>query len=302
MTEVFWWLGFVVLISVFIALDLGIFHRKDHHIKMKEALLWTLFWIVVSLGFNLLIYFTRGPEAGLEFFTGYVLEKMLSLDNLFIFILVFSLFRVPRKYQHRVLYLGMAGTLIFRLGFIFGGTALLQAFSSLIYLFGLFLVVMGIYLFRQERIDLDLKQSSFLRFLRRHLPFTHKYHENHFFVKVRGKWLFTPLLLAVIAIEFFDLFYALESIPVIFAVTQDPFIIYTSNIFALLGLKSLYFVMAHFMYRFHFMRYGLATTLAFVGAKILFQPIYALSDWVVLSVIVLIFVACTLLSVSLKKG
>ncbi len=269
---------------------------------MKEAVLWTLFWIGVSLSFNLLIYFTKGPQAGLEFFTGYALEKMLSIDNIFIFILVFSLFKVPREYQHRVLYLGMAGTVILRMVFIFAGVALLSSFSWVIYLFGLFLIGMAIYLFMQERIDLDLKHNPLLCFVRRHVPLSHKYHGKRFLVKEKGKWLFTPLLLAVIVIEFFDFFYALESIPVIFAVTQDPFIIYTSNVFALLGLKSLYFVMAHFMYRFHFLRYGLAFTLAFVGAKILLDPIYPISDWMVLSVIALSFVVCTVLSVTLKKG
>lgn len=301
MADLIWWSGFVALIALFIALDLGVFHRRAHHVTMKKALFWTLFWIAVSLGFNLVIYFTRGPEAGLEFFTGYALEKMISLDNLFIFILVFSLFNVPREYQHRVLYLGMAGTLLLRMGFIIGGAALLSKFSWAIYLFGLFLIGMAIYLFRQERIGLDLKKSPFLRFLRRHLPLTDRYHGNRFFVNVKGQWLFTPLLLAVIVIEFFDIFYAVQSIPIIFAVTQDPFIIYTSNIFALLGLKSLYFVMAHFMYRFHFLRYGLAFTLGFVGVKILIEPWYALSDWVVLTVIVLAFVTCMILSVSTKK-
>ncbi len=295
------WVSFVLAIFAFIALDLGLRYRKPRSLNMKEALFWSLFWITVSVCFGLFLTWTRGSSAGIQFFTGYALEKLLSFDMVFIFVLVFALFNIPKEFHHRVLYLGMIGALLTRMGFVFAGVALVQRFSWLLTLFALFVLVVAALLFTQERRNVDLKRSWLIKWIRRLLPVARRTHGGAWVAKESGRWVGTTLLLAVITIEFFDLFYALESIPVIYAVTKDPFVIYTSNIFALLGLKSLYFVMANYAYRFHFMRYGLSLVLAFVGIKILVDPFLNIPEWTLLLVVFFAFGGCALLSFLFPK-
>lgn len=283
-----WWVGFVALIFGFIILDLTVFHRKVHEVKLKEAVFWSLFWVTLGLGFNVMIYWTRGAEAGLQFFTGYVLEKSLSVDNLFVFFLIFSFFRIPKRAQHKVLFWGMLGALVMRMGFIFIGAEYLSRVLWLMYFFGAFLIVSAIKLCIQEEIGIKYKKSLIMRGVRRIIPITHEYKGAQFFIKENGSWVATHIFLAVIAVEFVDLFYAVDSIPAILAITQDKYIVYTSNIFALLGLKSFYFVVVRLLFRYHYMRYGLAAILALVGIKAIIDPFYYVSNNVVL---VFIFVA-----------
>ena len=257
-----------------LALDLGVFHRKAHVIHTREALGWSAFWIVLALLFNLGVGWWFGAERGLEFLTGYLIEKALSVDNIFVFLVIFSYFSVPATYQHRVLFWGILGAIVFRVIFILAGAVLLQAFHWVIYIFGGLLVVTGVKILRSREEHVHPERNPVLRLMRRYVPIAPDYHGQRFLVRVGGRLMATPLLLVLGVVEATDIVFAIDSIPAIFAVTDDPFIVFTSNIFAILGLRALFFLLAGVMNRFHYLKVGLGLVLAFVGTKMLLSDIY----------------------------
>mgnify|MGYP001024866457 CR=1 FL=1 len=264
------WIGFHAVIFLVLALDLGLFHRHSHKVSLREAGLWTLVWISLSLAFNGLIWWWRGPEDGLNFLTGYLVEYSLSVDNIFVFVLLFSYFRVPPQYQHRILFWGILGALIMRGTMILLGSALVARFEWILYLFGLFLLVTGIRLiFQDDEPEVDPQRNLLVRLARRVLPITTETHGDRFFVHEQGRYNATPLFLVLLIVESTDLLFAVDSIPAIFGITHDPFIVYTSNICAILGLRSLYFLLAGVMESFYYLRFGLAIILSFIGIKML---------------------------------
>ncbi len=280
------WFGFTAFILVMLVLDLGVFHRKAHEVRVREALTWTAVWVSLALTFNLGVYFWFGSERALEFLTGYVIEKALSVDNIFVFIVVFSVFAVPAKLQHRVLFWGILGALIMRAIFIVLGAALLERFHWVIYIFGAFLVFTGIKLLVQRGGEVQPERNPIFRLFKRLVPSVDDYRDGQFTVVEGGKRYATPLLLVLVAIEATDLVFAVDSIPAIFAITTDPFIVYTSNIFAILGLRALYFALAGIMEKFHYLKVGLSLVLVFVGAKMLLAGIYKIPILASLAVIV----------------
>jgi tellurite resistance protein TerC len=265
----FWWVGFNVFVLVMLALDLGVFHRKAHAVSLREAGAWSVVWVLLALSFNVLVYWMWGYERALEFLTGYLIEKSLSVDNLFVFLMIFSYFAVPATYQHRVLYWGILGALVMRGVFIATGVALLNRFHWMIYVFGGFLVITGIRLLFSTDKEVEPEKNPVLRVVRRMVPVTASYHGQAFFVRAEGRLWATPLLLVLVVVETTDLVFAVDSIPAIFAVTRDPFIVYTSNVFAILGLRALYFLLAGVMDMFRFLQIGLAFVLTLVGCKML---------------------------------
>ena len=269
-----WWIGFNVFVLAMLALDLGVFHRKAHEIKFKEALAWTVVWIALALCFNALVYRMWGSQVGLQFLTGYLIEKSLSVDNVFIFLLIFTYFKVPAKYQHEVLFWGIIGALVCRAIFITVGIALLEHFHWLIYVFGAFLVFTGIKLAMEKNKEIHPERNVVLRLFRRMMPVTDHYQGGKFFVRKDGRTWATPLFVVLLVVETTDVIFAVDSIPAILAITKDPFIVYTSNVFAILGLRALYFVLAGVMEKFHHLHYGLAAILGFVGVKMLVSELY----------------------------
>jgi tellurite resistance protein TerC len=279
------WFGFIAFVLAMLALDLGVFHKKDHEISVKEALVWTGVWISLALLFNVGIYYWFGVERALEFLSGYVIEKALSVDNIFVFIVVFSVFAVPAKLQHRVLLWGILSALVLRAVFVVLGAALLTRFHWLGYVFGAFLVFTGIKLLVQREGDVDPRKNPLFKLFRRVMPSVDEFHEGRFTIVQAGKRYATPLLLVLIAIETTDIVFAMDSIPAIFAVTRDPFIVFTSNIFAILGLRALYFALAGMMDKFHYLKIGLSLVLMFVGAKMLLAGLYKIPIWASLAII-----------------
>jgi len=282
------WGGFALFVLAMLVLDLGVFSRKAHVVGLREALTWTAVWIGLAMLFNAGVYHWFGPERALEFLSGYVLEKALSVDNLFVFIVVFSVFAVPAKLQHRVLLWGILGALLLRALFVVAGAALLTRFHWLGYVFGAFLVFTGIKLLVQRQAELDPRHNPVLRAFRRLIPTVDEYHDAKFTIVKAGKRYATPLLLVLVVIEATDIVFAMDSIPAVFAVTRDPFIVFTSNIFAILGLRALYFALAGMMDRFHYLKLGLALVLMFVGAKMLLAGAYKIPIWASLAVIALL--------------
>jgi len=280
------WIGFIGFVLAMLALDLGVFHRKAHEVRVREALIWTGVWISLALVFNLGVYFWFGSERALEFLTGYVIEKALSVDNIFVFIVVFSAFAVPPKLQHRVLFWGILGALVMRAFFIVVGAALLHRFHWVIYIFGAFLVFTGLKLLLQRNDEVHPERNPLFRLFRRFVPSVSDYREGRFTVVEGGKRYATPLLLVLVAIEITDLVFAVDSIPAIFAITTDPFIVFTSNIFAILGLRALYFALAGIMGKFHYLKVGLSLVLVFVGTKMLVAGFYKIPIWASLGIIV----------------
>ncbi len=261
------WAGFIVFVLAMLAIDLGVFHKKAHIVGFKEAATWSAVWVSLALLFNGLVWWQFGPQLGTEFLTGYLIEKSLSIDNIFVFVVIFASLKVPALYQHRVLFWGIIGALLMRAVMIFAGGAMLERFHWLIYVFGAFLVLTGIKLLRQTDDTPDPQQGLFMRAMRRIIPATTQYAGDKFFVKENAKWLATPLFMALLLVEMTDVVFALDSIPAIFAITRDPFIVFTSNIFAILGLRSLFFLLAGVMDRFVYLKLGLAGVLIFVGLK-----------------------------------
>ncbi len=270
MHTVLLWVGFNIFILVLLTLDLKVFNRKPHEISIKESLMLSGVWIAISLLFNIGVYFWFGRESALQFFTGYLIEKSLSIDNLFVFLLLFSYFKVPAKYQHEVLFWGILGALLMRGVLILLGAALITRFHWILYILGLFLVVTGVKMaFQDGKKEVHPERNIVVRLFKKFLPILSGYHEEKFFVKTNGKRYGTLLLVVLIVIETTDLLFAVDSIPAIFAITQDSFIIYTSNVFAILGLRSLYFALAGIMDLFYYLRHGLSVVLTFIGLKML---------------------------------
>jgi tellurite resistance protein TerC len=297
---------FLVLFNIFViamlVLDLRVFHREAHEIKIKEALLWSAFWIVLSLIFNVGIYFWLGKIAALQFFTGYLIEKSLSVDNLFVFLLIFSYFRVPAKYQHKVLFWGILGALIMR-GILIGlGTALIHSFHWIIYVFGAFLIFTGIKMaFQKETAEIHPERNIIVRMFKRIMPVTPGYHGERFFIKIDGKNYATLLFIVLLVVETTDLVFAVDSIPAIFAITTDPFIVYTSNVFAILGLRALYFALAGIMNLFHYLKLGLSIVLTFVGIKMMVAEIYPIPIGIALGVVASVLIVSIAASILLPK-
>lgn len=266
-SEAFLWIGFNAFVLIMLAIDLGVFHRTKHQVSVKEALTWTGVWVALSLAFNVFIYFRFGEELAVQFLTGYLIEKSLSVDNIFVIIMIFSYFQVPAEYQHKVLFLGILGALVMRAIFIFTGIELIHTFHWLVYVFGAFLVATGIRMLVSKDTPVDLNGNFFVKMVRRVVPVTDGYVSDRFFTRRNGALLATPLFLALLVIEGTDLIFAVDSIPAILAISEEPFIVYTSNIFAILGLRSLYFALAGIESYFKYLKYGLAVILVFVGTK-----------------------------------
>lgn len=279
------WIGFIAFVFAMLGLDLGVFNRKAHEVRVREALVWTGVWISLSLLFSLGVYFWFGSERALEFLSGYVIEKALSVDNLFVFIVVFQVFAVPAKLQHRVLFWGILGALVMRALFIALGAALLHKFHWIAYLFGAFLVFTGIKLLVQRASEVHPERNPIFRLFQRIVPSVDHYRGEQFTVVEAGKRYATPLLLVLVAIEATDIVFAVDSIPAIFAITTDPFIVFTSNIFAILGLRALYFALAGMLGKFHYLKVGLSLVLVFVGGKMLVAGIYKIPILVSLGII-----------------
>ena len=287
-TSIWFWIAFHFGVFIALIVDLVSFKRRDRELSMRAAARRSLIWIVLSLLFNLLVWKLRGPEKGLEFLTGYLIEYSLSVDNIFVFVLIFAYFRVPPRAQHRVLVWGIVGALVMRGIMIWCGIALVQRFHFVLYLFGLFLVITALRMFFGKYERRDFGESWVIRVCRRAFPITNEFYNEHFHARVDGRWMLTPLALALIAIDIMDLVFAVDSIPAVFAITQDPFIVYTSNICAIIGLRSLYFLLARLIDRFIYLQTGLAFILGFVGIKMIVADYYPISNWISLGVIVLV--------------
>ena len=291
------WIGFNVFILAMLALDLGVFHRKAHTVSIKEASIWSIVWIALALTFNAGLYFFSGPEPALQFFTGYLIEKSLSVDNIFVFVLLFTYFAVPAAYQHRVLFWGVLGALVMRGVMIVLGAVLLDTFHWIIYLFGAFLIVTGVRMAFHQEAEVHPERNPLLKLVRLIFPVTHDYEHDRFVVRRAGQVLVTPLLLVLLVVETTDVIFALDSIPAIFAVTQNPFLVYTSNVFAILGLRSLYFVFANVMGRFLYLKLGLAVVLAFVGVKMVLADIFHIPTALSLGVIAVVLTVAIVASI-----
>lgn len=286
-SELLSWVVFAACIGLLLVLDLGVFHRKSHVVQPKEALVWTLIWISVSLLFNVGILVFKGYEPAIQFLTGYLIEKSLSIDNIFVFAIIFSYFHVPAIYKHRILFWGIIGALIMRGLMIWFGVILLTRFHWITYLFGLALIFTAIKLLLEKKESEHLDQRLIVTMAKKFIPMVSQFHDHHFFIYKNG-WKATPMFIVLIVVESTDLIFAIDSIPAIFAITEDPFIIYTSNIFAVLGLRSLYFLLANVLNLFHYLKHGLSAILCFVGLKMLIVPLYVIPALYSLFIILLI--------------
>jgi tellurite resistance protein TerC len=300
-TPIMFWILFNAFVLLMLALDLGVFHRKSHDVSLREALTWTGVWIFLAMVFNVILYYWKGQQQALEFFTGYLVEKALSVDNIFVFIMIFTYFQVPSKFQHKVLFWGILGALIMRVIFIFAGVALIEKFHFTIYVFGALLIYTGYKMFFHNNTKIEPDKNPVIRFFKRFMPVTPALHEDKFFVKIDGKRFATPLFLVLILIETTDLIFAVDSIPAILAITQDQFIVYTSNVFAILGLRSLYFALAGVVNRFWLLSYGLAVVLVFVGTKMLLIDVYKIPIELSLAFIASIITLSVVLSFKIKS-
>jgi len=272
--DLYVWAGFIAFVILLLAMDLGVFHRKSHEVKIKEALIWSAVWISMALIFNYGVYVFMGKEKALEFLTGYLIEKSLSVDNLFVFIMLFTFFDVKPKYQNKVLFWGILGALILRAFFIFAGVALISKFHWIIYVFGAFLIFTGIKMLIQKDEKIAPDKNPLVRLFKKFFPVTDRMYEGNFFVKINAKTFATPLFVVLLVVEFTDLIFAVDSIPAILAISTDTFIIFTSNVFAILGLRALYFALAGINNYFHYLKYGLSAILVFVGVKMVIASFY----------------------------
>jgi tellurite resistance protein TerC len=286
MNTPFHWIEFNVFVLIAIVIDLGLFHRRPHKISLREALLWSLTWITLAVAFGIGVLHYYGRQPALEFFTGYLIEKALSVDNLFIFLVIFRAFSVEPRYQHRVLGWGILGALLMRGAMIAAGAALIQRFSWILYVFGAFIIYAGAHMLFAKEAEAHPEKNAIVRFASRHLRMTHQYREENFFVRERGRLFATPLFLVLLIVEITDVTFALDSIPAIFGITRDPFIVYTSNVFAILGLRALYFLLAGVLDRFAYLKIGLAVVLMFVGVKMIIEPWLHIPVGVSLAVVV----------------
>jgi len=296
LSEIVFWVVFNVFVVLMLVLDLGVFHRKSHTVKFREALLGSALWIGLALAFAVFVYFWHGRPATLEFITGYVIELSLSVDNLFVFLLIFRFFKVPAEQQHKVLFWGILGALIMRGLFILVGVGLMRRFEWIAYFFGALLIYSGIKLFTQKEMEIHPEKNPVLRIFRRIMPVTTDYEGGKFFVK-RARLYATPLLIVLLVVETTDLIFAVDSIPAILAITLDAFIVYTSNVFAILGLRSMYFALAGMMELFHYLHYGLSLVLIFVGAKMLVAHYYHIPTVAALGIVAGVLTISVLASV-----
>jgi len=288
--------AFMLVVLFLLALDLGVFQRKAHVVRVREALTWSLVWVALSISFGTWIYLHNGSKTGLEFFTGYLIEYALSIDNIFVFILIFSFFKVPAHLHHRVLFWGILGALIMRALFILIGAALISSFHWIIYIFGAFLVYTGLKILRQGETEVEPEHNPLVRLFQRFVPMTSDHSTGRFLVRRGGKVLATPLALVLVTVEATDLVFATDSIPAIFGITQDPFIVYTSNVCAILGLRSMYFLLATIINRFVYLGKGLGIVLMFIGAKMLLGKYYPLGIEASLSIVAAIIVGSIMIS------
>jgi tellurite resistance protein TerC len=295
------WIGFSLFILFMLSLDLGLFNRKAHAIRYREAAIWSGVWVTLAMIFAGIVLWYQGTDLGLKFLTGYVIELSLSVDNLFVFLLIFSFFKVPAKVQHRVLFWGVLGALVMRLTMIFIGAALINRFHWIIYIFGAFLVYTGIKMFRQEDTDIQPEDNPIVRAVTRYIPITRHYDGQRFFTRVNGKKTGTLLLLVLVIVEVTDLVFAVDSIPAIFAITTNTFIVYTSNVFAILGLRSMYFLLAGVVEKFQYLRMGLAIVLTFIGVKMLIEGFIKIEVWISLIVVATVLLASVIASIIWPK-
>jgi tellurite resistance protein TerC len=302
MTDQLWlWVVFNIFVLSMLALDLGVFHRHAHQVHLREALTWSAVWIVLALIFNAGVYFWLGDEPALAFLTGYLIEKSLSIDNIFVFLLIFTYFQIPSIYQHKVLFWGIVGALIMRAIMIVAGAALIKAFHPIIYVFGVFLIITGIRLSFNHEKEVHPERNPILRLFHRLMPAVREYHNGHFFVRHAGRLAVTPLFVTLIMVETTDLIFALDSIPAIFAITTDSFIVYTSNVFAILGLRALFFAVAGLVRIFHHLHHGLAVVLVFVGVKMVLSDIYKIPTPLSLAVVAVVLLGSILASLLLPQ-
>lgn len=305
-TSIWIWTSFLVFILFVLALDLGVFHKKSHTVGFKESIIWSGIWIALAMAFNVVILLWRGEQDFQLFLTGYIIEKSLSVDNLFVFLLIFSYFKIPNEYQHKVLFYGILGALIMRAVFIWAGIAIIEKFAWVIYLFGAFLVFSGIKMLMPQSEEHDLEKSWVIRWTRKIFPTTPNFHDDKFFIRdAKGILHVTPLFITLIFVEFSDLVFAIDSIPAIIGITTDPFLVFTSNVFAILGLRSLYFALKGFADIFHYLKYGLAFILMFIGAKMLISHYYHMPVEITMGVIftaLMISVVASLVSNWRKKN
>jgi tellurite resistance protein TerC len=295
------WVGFNLFVLAMLVLDLGVFHRKTHEVGVKEALTWTVVWFLLAMLFNIFVYYQFGKEKSIEFFTGYLIEKSLSVDNIFVIIMIFSFFNVPDKFQHKVLFWGILGALVMRGIFIFAGIELIHKFHWLMYAFGGFLIITGVRMAMSNEVKVNPEKNPLVKLVRKIFPVTETFQGDQFFVRVDKKLWATPLFLVVIVIEATDLIFAVDSIPAILAISEDPFIVYTSNVFAILGLRSLYFALSGIEKYFRYLKYGLAIILAFVGTKMCLVDVFKIPVEISLIVIVFVLGISMLASVVIAK-
>jgi tellurite resistance protein TerC len=285
-TPIHVWVVFAVTTAATLVIDLGVFHRKNHIIGLREALLESAAWVAVSLLFNLWLYYSQGPQVGVEFLTGYLVEKSLSVDNIFVFVLIFQAFHVPAQSQHKVLFLGVLGALVMRAIFVLAGVELLQSFHAVLYVFGALLLLTGLRMFFPRKRVVRPDRNPLVLMAGQIIPVSDQYEGERFFVKQAGKWIATPLFLALVAVEAMDIIFAVDSVPAVLAITRNAFIVYSSNVFAILGLRALYFALADLLPRFRFLHQGLAAILVFVGAKMTWSEWFPVTAPISLGVIV----------------
>jgi len=306
-----WWMwpAFFVIVFTFLSLDMFFLGgKKAHHVSTREALGWFILWVCLALTFNFFLWWylqythpAIADEKALEFFTGYLIEKALSVDNMFVFVMIFSYFAIPAQFQRKILLYGVLGAIVLRFIMISFGIFMISEFHWIFYLFGLFLIITGIKMFLFAEETPDLEKNPVLNWMRKHLRITNELHDEKFFVKHQSLFYVTPLFLVLVLIEISDIIFAIDSIPAIFSITEDPFIVFTSNIFAILGLRALYFLVANLSKRFHLLKYGIALILVFVGFKMILAPWLEIPIYLALSVVILILLVCILLSFHLKK-
>jgi tellurite resistance protein TerC len=296
------WIAFNLFVVIAVALDLGVFHRKTHKITIREALLWSLVWIALAVTFGLVLLYLRGRQPALEFFTGYIVEKALSVDNLFVFLVVFRVFAVRDEYQQRVLGYGILGALLLRGAMIAVGAALIARFSWTMYAFGGFIVLVGVHMLIARHAESDPQKNFLVRYFSRHLRLTKEYRDAKFFVRENGQLFATPLFLVLLVVEITDVTFAVDSIPAVFGITRDPFIVFTSNVFAILGLRALYFLLAAVLEKLKYLKIGLALVLIFVGAKMIVEPWLEISVQLSLGIVVGMLLLTILFSLPAKKN
>lgn len=295
------WSIFGMLIFVMLFLDLGIVNRKAHEVKIREALLWTIVWVSLALGFCGLVNYWMGPQKALEFLTGYLVEESLSVDNLFVFLLIFNYFRVPRKYEHMILFWGIVGVLITRGIFITAGVALIERFHWVLYLFGAVLVFTAVKLALEKDKEVHPEKNVVLKLFRKIMPTSHDYEGERFFIRREGRFMATPLFVVLLVVESTDIIFAVDSVPAVLGITHDPFIVYTSNVFAILGLRSLFFLLAGIMGLFHHLHYGLAFILAFIGLKMILSEYIHIPVGIALAVIAIVLALSVIASLVWPK-